>query len=393
MKRSIIAFLAIFLVASMSSAQVTSQKAKFPIGIYVALSPSTLTSKPDEMRSHLDGLAEGKFNFLINYASGGGSDEEIRAYYGELAKRGLTEFFSLKDYFKDIGNPSWQIDFPESEEEAIRSRVKKFKDLPALAGWYIIDELPQNPKLAEQHKSWVKLEDNEHPVLSVLSLVQREFRRWVPTCDILALDYYPIDQSWVSDIGSVTRHFVKEAGDDHPAWLVVQAHGGYVYHDEVRGENPKPLPPQSLLSTYGRAPTPQEMRSMVYLALVNGADGIGFYYHKDILLAYDAQTRWPAVQSIAREVDALSDVLLSPTMPREQMQSDNPNVEWIAKDVDGVMHILAVNSGRQLQHVTLKLPKKTSKATVLQGSGLAYACEDQLLISLDALDAIAVKVE
>lgn len=386
-----IVFTAVVLATSMAIAQETT-KTRFPIGIYVAIPPNRMTSQPDQMRKDLDGIAEGKFNFLINYASGGGSDAEIRAYYDELDQRGLTEFFSLKDYYKDIGNKSWQIEFPESEEEAIRSRVKKYKDLPALAGWYIIDELPQNPPLVEQHKKWVKLEDEKHPVLSVLSLVQREFRRWVPTCDILALDYYPIDQSWVSDIGSVTRHFVNEAGE-HPAWFIVQAHGGYVYNDEVRGDKPTPLPPSSLLSTYGRAPTPQEMRAMVYLALVNGADGVGFYYHKDILLAYDSQTRWPAVKSIAREVDALSDMLLSPTIARETIKSDNPNIEWIVKDVGGVMHILAVNSGRELRHLTLKLPKKMSKATVLQGVGLAYAYEDQLLISLDALDAIAVKVE
>ena len=50
----------------------------------------------------------------------------------------------------------------EADEEAlIRSRVKQFRDHPALLAWYLNDELPQTymPRL-EAHQRWVAQDDN-----------------------------------------------------------------------------------------------------------------------------------------------------------------------------------------------------------------------------------------
>jgi hypothetical protein len=147
-----------------------------------------------------------------------------------------------------------------------------------------------------------------------------------------------------------------------------------------------------MLTPYGRAPTPQEMRAMTYLALVNGATGIGFYYHRDILLAYDAEVRWSAVKQIARDVDSIAEILLAPNHEGGQIAGDNPNIEWRAKNVDGKLHVIAVNSGRDLQNVTLRLPQKFTRAKTVQGSGTGYIYEDQLLMVLDSLDAIVIEI-
>ncbi|MBI3920107.1 MAG: hypothetical protein HY318_01720 [Armatimonadetes bacterium] len=364
----------------------------FPIGIYVALAPHRLTSDRKGMLAILDDLRNSPFKILVNYGSPDGALEERRRFLDQLHKRGLCEFFSLKDYYVDLrlsvrGLP----EYGKTDEEVLRKDVRALKDHPAILGWYISDER-QDVESVRRHHQWVKQEDPFHPTLHVggYSCISLPF---ADAADIIGVDQYPVthERPWaITEVADIMDELQRKiCRGQRPAWTVVQAVGGYLWNEDVRERGYK-FPPDEALKY--RAPTPREIRCMTYLALTHGATGLLYYYHKEIKVAYDSEVRWSAVKSIAKEVRDLSTVLLAPDYEPGKITGDNPKVHWKAKSRDGKLFVIAVNSSTEVQGVILTLPGPAQKAVLRTGIGLAYPWKNQLLLILDGYEAVAVEL-
>jgi hypothetical protein len=373
-------------------------KKAFPIGTFVSFNAAWMDNHPTELLAQMDDLANSHFNFTINYAGRDGSAEQRKRYYEQLSKRGLVEFVGLEKFFKNLGNPSKQLQFEGTEQQAITREVNLAKDWQGIAGWYLWDEEPYDPALITQHHEWVKQLDPSRPTLSLTSRHDlAEIRKYAHTGDIYALDRYPIPvRGSMTIVADAMDRMCQSGGKDQPLWFVLQTFGDYVYADEVRSGQ-RMMRPEKLRGPM-RAPTPEEIQCMTFLSLTHGASGLVVYYYKDIKLSADADVRWKAVKSTAKAVEEIAPILLSPPLPQNQLQCDNPEIHWRAFLREGKTYIVAVNATRDLQTAWLDgFPKPISKANVIQGNSLAVASNEsgapRLVMQLDALETVVVEVQ
>ncbi|MBQ7033171.1 MAG: carbohydrate binding domain-containing protein [Clostridia bacterium] len=172
--------------------------------------------------------------------------------------------------------------------------IKAIKDHPALFGYAIMDE-PflnfSNPEkdLEASYKLVRDLDDN-HPVYTVEA--QQSFYR---TCskyvDILGIDPYGAAYTgYVSDSTLKAREAVR---NEKPVYVLLEA----------------------FRNNDGRYPTGQDERNMIYQALMNGADAIGYFSIADseedesgnrTIPIYDVPDMWNAITAFARDELLLS---------------------------------------------------------------------------------------
>ena len=373
---------------------IVNGKAEFPMGIYTAIAPSRLASDPEKTLAMLDDLQDSPFDILVNYAGPEGTLAQKRKYLDALAHRGLRELFSVKDYYaKGVWGVSPYLK-GRTEEEAVRQDIKPLKDHPAILGWYLSDEETDVAAVARFHK-WAKQEDPDHMTLSLVNLPwAHQISPFLDASDVLSIDNYPVGNGGVlTDVARHTDELVKVTKGVLPAWFVPQAYGGYMCRNDFRDITPEVQLPPSDIRTKGRAPTPREMRCMSYLAITHGATGLIYYYYKDIKMAYDSEARWAAVKNMGREIKSLSPILLAEDFNKGQIISDNPQIHWKAKQLEGKTFLIAVNSTTDTQTVIFNLSIDVKNTAVLAGAGLAYAKGRELLLILDGYEALTVEIE
>lgn len=368
----------------------------FPLGIYVALTPG----QTDKNNAALQDISAAQFDFTINYAGNQGDDKQIADYYSAVASHGLTEFYPVEKFYKDIGNDEWQLDFKESEQEIIQSHINKAKGYPGVAGWYILDEEPFKLDVVQQHHAWAKEADPTRPTLIVAYKKNKEdIALATQMGDIVSIDHYPIPTGQIETVSDIVNRMIESAKPDQPAWFVAQAFGNYQYIDHVRnGTGPALRPDDAGLRNASRAPTPAEMRNMCYQALARGARGLVIYYYTDIQSAFDSATRWQAVKKIAADIKQIEPILLSETVEEPKFSNDNFSIIFRAFKHDGKLYVLAVNTSRDYQggvfdNVPIKIIKSVK---VIQGDGFAGASStwgpSELMIGLDGLESIVVEI-
>ena len=369
-----------------------NREAVFPLAIYVANNPDRFAADPGTMERVLDDLANSPFHILINYGGPEGSPETRRQYLDALQERGLFEVYSLKDFY---GRGVWG-ESPylrgRGEEDAIRAEVHRLKDHPAILGWYISDE-EVDAAAVQRHHQWVEETD---PSRFTLTLVNQpdpaQLASFLDAGDVLAIDPYPIGNGApITDVAVYTDALLSAAKGRKPAWVVVQAYGGYMCRKDFR-DIPGASVPLDSMRARGRAPTPREMRAMAYLALTHGATGLVFYYYKDIQMAFDRESRWKAVKAIGTEVRRLAPILLAQDIDPAHLCSDNDRVHWRAKAAQAGAALLAVNSAAGTQSVKFRFPADVTGLQVEAGTGFAHAEGNEMLLILDGYEAMAVEL-
>jgi hypothetical protein len=285
----------------------------FPLGMYWG-------SVSEEQ---LETYTEAPFNCLMPYGS---PDEEGL----DLIERyGLKCLYSIKDFY---AGTKWAPDFIETvedEEPAVRRTVREYRDHPALLGWYINDERPLSMvDRLEAHQQWVAEEDPNHPTWVVLYQV-RDVAGYVRTFDAIGTDPYPIPNRSPAMAGEWAELTREAVGDARPIWMVPQVHNWGVY----RGYDDS------------RPPTLEEVRSMTWQCICEGADGLVYYSWMD--LRRDETTpfeeRWPEVKAVVEEVAEQIPVLLS-VEPRPELAVDAPEtVHWTVRTHKGTDWLFLVN--------------------------------------------------
>lgn len=251
---------------------------------------------------------------------------ERKAYMDRCAELGMKVHFNLLSVSGGGGVGSKIEDLSEEEKrERLIAEIKSFRDHPALLAWYISDE-PNGrnispDQLLEIYRI-VKENDPWHPVSIVFMAPFLTARKYSDALDIVMADPYPVPDYPITMAGDVAGQLRTEFKGKRPFWIVPQAFGG--------GE------------LWSREPTIQEIRSMTWQAIINGATGIQYFVRQGLNYFPKSSAAWSECGRMSVEVAELTPWLLSAeeTLPAE---SGSGNVLVTTRVHNGQLIIMAVN--------------------------------------------------
>lgn len=318
----------------------------FPLGMYF-----TAIKEAD-----LKVYADSKFNCMMPYGS------PTREQMDLAQQHGLKVIYSIKDWYAGSHYCPKSIRTAADEEPLVRDRVRQFRDHPALLAWYLNDELSQQfiPRL-EAHHRWVAEEDPQHPTWSVLYQF-REVREYRNTFDVIGTDPYPIGRSPASMAADWTAETFRQVERSRPMWQVPQAHN-WANYAKTPAERQR-----------GHTPSYDELRSMAWQCICEGATGLVFYSWYDLQRNPDVPfpVQWDGLKKIAAEVDGLAPALLSAepvppvTVEGGESSKETPRwLHWLARRHGGKIYLFAVNDGDGEGTVRFQLPARPRSVRVL----------------------------
>ena len=261
-----------------------------------------------------------------------------------LQKNGKMIFLSVKDFHPNSIN---EKDGIVGALNITKNAVERFRDHPALLGWYVNDESDVGEYEREQAEL-VGMLDPYHPSLQV------QFKWNLPeTClngsDIYGLDFYPINGA-DSNQGAVRWLFQCHArafGSSHgvPVCGVPQMFSWYAY-DRNR---PK------------YKPTMAQMRSTALMMAACGARSFIFYAHQGIVKMVEPfdisyEELWKEACELGQMMRDLEPYLLGdplPITPTLEVRSGTPKVQ-----------VLTSNAGKQAVIISTEGDTKTTDIVI-----------------------------
>ena len=215
-------------------------------------------------------------------------------------------------------------------------------DHPALLAWYISDEPNGNkipPGQLEEIYRIIKDIDPWHPVSIVFTAPFLSSKKYADALDIVMADPYPIPNGSVAQVGDVTLQLRSEFEGKKPVWIVPQAFGG--------GE------------WWGREPTIQEIRTMTYQAIVNGARGVQYFVRHGPNSFPKSTSAWNECGRMAMEIAEITPWLLSDekTLP---VNTNSGNIRISSAVHEGQLLIIAVNKVNSPQKVDIYISGSTT---------------------------------
>jgi hypothetical protein len=318
----------------------------FPLGMYFG------AIKAEDLQVY----ADSKFNCLMAYGS------PTRQQMDLAEQHGLKVIYSIKDWYFGSRYCPPDIRSVEDEEPKIRERVRAFRDHPALLAWYLNDELPQSfmPQL-NAHQRFVEEEDPDHPTWVVL-YQYREVNDYRDSFDVIGTDPYPIGRGPASDAGRWTAETFRQVHGSRPLWQVPQVFNWANYRSVTAP------------SDQHRTPTFDEMRSMAWQCIAEGATGLIFYSWYDIQRNPDVPqpVQWERLKKIAAEIDRYAAVLLSgEPAPAVHVGGETPDspcppwLHWTARRHEGRIYLFVVNNGDGEGRFTVTWPDAAREIVAL----------------------------
>ena len=249
-----------------------------------------------------------------------------KAYMDRCAELGMKVHYNLLSVSGGGGVGSKIEGLTDKEKrDRLIAEIKTFRDHPALLGWYISDE-PNGksitPEQLEDIYKTIKENDPWHPVSIVFMAPFLTSKKYSAAFDIVMADPYPIPDNSISMPGEVARQLKAEFIGKRPVWIVPQAFGG--------GE------------LWSREPTIQEIRSMTWQSIINGATGIQYFVRQGLNYFPKSAATWSECGRMAIEVAELTPWLLSEeeTFP---VVCYSGNVIVTSRTHNGQLVIMAVN--------------------------------------------------
>ena len=268
---------------------------------------------------------------------------ERKAYMDRCAQLGMKVNYNIISVSGGggVGSKIEEISEEEKKERLI-SEIKAFMDHPALLAWYISDE-PDGRKIPPEKLQdiydIVKKTDPWHPVSIVFTAPFISSGKYSSTTDIVMADPYPVPDLPVTVVGNVAEKLRHEFEGEKPVWIVPQAFGG--------GE------------LWSREPTIQEMRSMTYQAIINGARGIQFFVRQGLNSFPKSSAAWDECGRMAVEIALMTPWLLSDevTIP---VKAYSAGILVLSSVHEGQLLILAVNKTNSPLKADIRIMGKTT---------------------------------
>lgn len=263
---------------------------------------------------------------------------ERKSYMDRCAELGMKVHYNLLSVSGGGGVGS-KIDGLTDEEKRKRmiEEIKLFRDHPALLGWYISDEpdgVKTTPAQLEEIYKTVKENDPWHPVSIVFMTPFLTSRKFSNALDIVMADPYPIPDYPVATPGIIADQLNTEFKGRRPFWIIPQAFGG--------GE------------LWSREPTIQEIRSMTWQSIINGATGIQYFVRQGLNYFPKSPATWSECGRMAVEIAELTPWLLSDeeSLP---VSSATTGVTVTSRLHDNQLAIMAVNITNEPLHTTFRI--------------------------------------
>lgn len=239
--------------------------------------------------SELPAYAAKGFNFLMPYG------RATAAQFDACQSNNLKLFYTLQNFYPFHRTPSDGIVDDSTAEAKVREHVAQFKDHPALLGWYTNDETgSEHAEALTDRYQLLKSLDPDHPTWIVVSQYDR-MPAYMPTFDICGTDPYP------SGASSYPKVY------DWPARQVADTFGIRPLIEAI-----------CITKNDNFLPTAGDIRSMTWLALCAGAEGVCYYSYHNIRNGNGGETfaqRFAAVSEVAKELRQHEDVFLSDEDP------------------------------------------------------------------------------
>ena len=309
----------------------------FPLGMYFH----------EVTPSNLDIYAQAPFNTVLSY-------RQLDSAALDLCHaRGYKVIYNLQGGMND----------PDAGKVWVSGRVAALKDHPALLAWYTNDERPisEIPKLAQRQR-WIEALDPDHPTWSVQD-VAAEVRGYMPTCDILGLDPYPVSEWPVGKVIRTIRQGRAGTFGIRPVWAVPQAFGWNWLH-RTTGQDQL-------------APTRAQLANMTWQAIAGGANGLvcySFYaVHEPHSTCNNAdEFTWKDLCGVVREVKKCEEILLADGIPVEV--SGAPEALGVrAWSHRGADYLLVVNGTEARLAASLKLSRRFTRVSAAFGPAPSLA--------------------
>src|SRR5512133_2558161 len=255
---------------------------------------------------------------------------ERKAYMDRCAELGMKVHYNLLSVSGGGGVGS-KIEGLSDEEkrERLIAEINLLRNHPALLAWYISDEpngykIP--PEKLEEIYRIVKENDPWHPVSIVFMAPFLASSRYSNALDIVMADPYPIPDHPVTMPGDVAAQLKTEFKGKRPFWIVPQAFGG--------GE------------LWSREPTIQEIRSMTWQSIINGATGIQYFVRQGLASFPKSAAMGGECGRMAMEVAELTPWLMSEEDPLP-VSSSSGNVIVTSRLHNNQLIIMAVNKSNE----------------------------------------------
>jgi hypothetical protein len=313
-------------------------KPAFVLGLYTTGGYSTTraTYAQGDNGWGITKMSEAPVNMLINYHLGRAPIPALSTYMDELSSRGIRYLQTVNFYYRD--DPQYkEIDYPaarEGEEALNRWVAKTLSAHPGFAGFYTADERPADivPRVFTQYRVLAAAAPGTVTYAVLGDGLERQAPQWRDAVDVMGLDPYPVVQpsgrNDLAMVGEWTRIGQDAVKGARPVWMVIQY-----------------FP----LTTAGGWPTAAEIKTMSWMAIIEGARGLLYWSWGEKGLAWvrdprEREQKWADLVKITKEIHALEPVLLAPDV---SVVTGGPAAVRVLgkRGADGARYVFAYNTG------------------------------------------------
>jgi hypothetical protein len=209
---------------------------------------------------------------------------------------------------------------------------------------------------------------------------KERYEELVNVLDVSAPYLYPIPYQPVGSVGEAVKRANAATGGKKPLLPILQ-----LFTWEAKD----------------RYPTPAELKCMVYLSLIHGADGIGYYSYNHVSgkkgtnIAREQPELWQEVKQINSEIAEIRPLLLEETEVSVALQEGTPEIEFRALTGGRETLLLLANTASVPKTAVLSLPlhfgTKGKRSLKHVGSRKAISFEgSQVTVSLEPYQALGL---
>jgi len=244
-------------------------------------------------------------------------------------------------------------------------KIAATKDHPAVLDWKIIDEPDLRPdvidEVADTYRQ-LKQADPEAPILLTIAS-PASFPYWIHFCDMLQVDPYPIPRNPLTQVSDTVKAAVAVKQPWQHVTAVLQC--GWVSNTDGSPAN---------------QPTYDQALCMVYLAVIQGAKGIGWYSMHDPGWDLSKTPLWARFKELNEATARLGEIVLSDEPLAAQVTGEM--VQAGAWRHEGRTCLLVTNPDKEARTAVVKLDQPVAACESVTGPVDARVVEGAVQISL-----------
>ena len=255
---------------------------------------------------------------------------------------------------------------------ASQQKLQYFAKDQGISGWKLADEPDQHPEyMDEVPEAYQRLKQKEE-LRPLLLTVERPdtYEFWANFCDALQVVCFPVPGQPLT----MVAERVAAARKVMQPWqhLSVLLQAGW-------------------LPNAGNQPTFEQARVMVYLAVLNGAEGIYWYSLRDPGWQLADSPLWEKFKELNAETARLGQFATGAR--KLEVTGDNPKLQAAAWSVGDGVQLAVCNPQAEAQTAVLKLPQAAATVTVTNGTADIEIKDGALTVKMGPTQAALVTVE